>query len=421
MLTSVVRDGKSLGDQLRNRQQALDARDAARLQALTFGTIRWSYRLDAIVSRLLKKPLRNKDTDVKVLLWQALYEMLYMRTPDYAVVSSYAALTKKLRKAWAKGLVNATLREFLRTQTDLLASVDRISADRHSLPQWLHDQIEQDWGEYAEQALFAGNQQAPLVLRVNKQLISRDDYAAELQASGAQVRVPALGQHSLIVDDGARVDALPGYEAGHFSVQDSAAQLAAELLSPRSGERVLDACAAPGGKTGHLLELEPSITLLAIDSDEARLQTTRANLARLNLQAQLLCADAADTDRWWDGQPFDAVLLDAPCSALGVLRRHPDIRQLRRQDDIAGLAAQQRRLLDSLWPTVASGGRLIYVTCSIAKRENEAAIADFLHRSADAAEVIIEADWGVRATHGRQILPGQHDSDGFYYAILQKR
>lgn len=421
MLTSVVRDGKSLGDLLRQRQQHLDAREAARLQALTFGTIRWSLRLDAIVDQLLKKPLRNKDTDVKVLLWQALYEILYMRTPDYAVVSSYATLTKKLRKMWAKGLVNASLREFLRSQNDLLARVDANPVTRHSVPAWLHDQIVDDWADHATAVLAAGNVQAPLVLRVNQRQVSRDDYAAALQDSGLEVSRPALGQHSLIVHGGARVDALPGYEAGHFSVQDSAAQLAAELVQPGAGERVLDACAAPGGKTGHLLEIAPDIELVAIDSDADRLQTTRDNLQRLNLSAQLICVDAADTDAWWDGRAFDAVLLDAPCSALGVLRRHPDIRQLRRAGDIAGLMAQQRRLLDKLWAVVAPGGRLIYATCSIVKRENEAAIAEFLGRSADAVEVVIPADWGLQGTHGRQILPGQHDSDGFYYAILEKR
>jgi 16S rRNA (cytosine967-C5)-methyltransferase len=421
VLTPVIKDGKSLGEQLRARQQGLDSRGAARLQELTFGTVRWSYRLDAIVSELLTKPLRNKDTDVKVLLWQALYEMLYMRTPDYAVVSSYATLTGKLRKAWAKGLVNGMLREFQRHKDQLLQKADATPQTQYSLPDWIYRRITDDWGEAASQVLTAGNLRAPLVLRVNQQVLTRDDYRQQLTAAGIDTSLPLLGQHSLVVNDRVRVETLPGYDAGHFSVQDSAAQLAAELLQPPAGCRVLDACAAPGGKTTHLLEQAPGLELLALDSDETRLQRIGDNLQRLKLRAELRCADATQLAQWWDGRGFDRVLLDAPCSGLGVLRRHPDIRRLRRASDIAALSALQQKLLSALWQTLLPGGRLVYATCSVLKSENEQTIATFLGDTSDAVEVPLQVSWGLSCSHGRQILPGQHDSDGFYYAILAKR
>lgn len=420
ILTSVVRDGKSLGDLLRTTQESLDTRNAALLQELTYGVARWSLRLEALLLPLQKKPLRNKDTDVKILLWMALYEILFMRTPDYAAVDSYNGLTHKLRKRWAKGFVNGTLREFLRQKDELVEKVDNNDAAKHALPPWLYQAIKQDWPEQAATVFAAGNTQAPLVLRVNTQQSTREQYQQLLSDSSLASHPAQLGDSSLILDARERVTALPGFAEGHFSVQDSAAQLAATLLNPQPGERVLDACAAPGGKTGHLLELQPGLSVTAIDNEPDRLQRVGENLRRLKLSADCLCADAADTGQWWDKRPFDAILLDAPCSALGVLRRHPDIRLLRRESDIGMLAGQQRRLLDALWMVLKPGGRLIYVTCSVLKQENEQSIAHFLEQNGDASERLIDAEWGHACDHGRQILPGQYDSDGFYYAILVK-
>ena len=430
MLTAVVKDGRSLSDLIRSRQQSLEAREAARLQELTYGTVRWSYRLDAVVAQLLKKPLRNKDSDVRVLLWQALYEIIYMRTPDYAVVSSYATLTNKLRKGWAKALVNASLREFLRSRDQLLEQADTVPAARHSVPEWLYQRVSADWPQATEQYFAASNQKAPLVLRVNTQQTTRDAYLKQLQQAGIEASLPALGSHAIAIASGVRVETLPDFAEGHFAVQDSAAQLAAELVAPRAGERVLDACAAPGGKTAHLASLQPDIHLTAIDNDSGRLQRVEENLRRLRHSGvQTHCADAAELDSWWNKQPFDAILLDAPCSALGVMRRHPDIRRLRRDADIDALFDTQFGLLKSLWQTLAPGGRLIYVTCSVLRRENEQVIAAFLADQSDAVETPIEAaedagkeaNWGLNCEHGRQILPGQHDSDGFYYAILARQ
>ncbi len=423
LLTSVVRDGKSFGELLPAAQETLDTRNAALLQELTFGAARWSYQLDAQLRLLQKKPLRNKDSDVKMVLWLAMYEIEHMRTPDYAVVSSYAGLTKKLRKVWAKAMVNATLREFIRRRQDDGLPVPGTAA-RYSLPAWMVDEISRDWPAQAEQVFTDGNTRAPLVLRINRRAVDRDTYLPQLRAAldGTDTQVVAgeLGRQSLVLDKSVRITGLPGFEAGWFSVQDSAAQLAAELLDPQSGEHVLDACAAPGGKTCHLLEIQQSLQLLAIDSSQARLQRVHQNLQRLNLTARCLCADASEVDHWWDKQAFDAILLDAPCSALGVLRRHPEIRLLRRESDLDALQRMQAKLLSALWRTLKPGGRLVYATCSVLKRENEQQIGQFLRHNDDATEQVIDADWGQPCEFGRQILPGQHGADGFYYAILTK-
>ncbi len=420
ILTSVVADGKSLGDLLRAAQESLDTRNAALLQELTYGVARWSYRLEALLQPLQKKPLRNKDTDIKILLWMALYEILYMRTPDYAAVDSYTGLTLKLRKRWAKGFLNATLREFLRQRDTLVEQVDNNAVTRHSLPQWLYKFVVTDWPQQAESVFIAQNERGPLVLRVNSLQSTRDNYQRLLEKQTLLSRPAQLGNTSLILESNERVTALPGFAEGLFSVQDSAAQLAALLLDPQPGEHVLDACAAPGGKTGHLLELQPGITLTAVDNEPSRLARVEENLARLKLTAECKCADGTDVTQWWDNKPFDAILLDAPCSALGVLRRHPDIRLLRRESDIKALAKQQLALLRALWSTLKPGGRLIYVTCSVLKQENEQSIEKFLTVTEDAKERVIDAEWGQACQHGRQILPGQYDSDGFYYAILVK-
>lgn len=401
-------------------QEGLESREAALLQELTFGVTRWSYRLDLLLQELQKKSLRNKDADVKMLLWLALYEIVYMRTPDYAVVNTYAGLTRKLRKQWAKGLTNATLREFLRHREGLEKRVEASDQGKYSLPGWIVDSIRSDWPQQADQVFTASNERAPLALRVNARQCDRDKYLEELQLASVQGRRALLGHSSLLLDSSPQVTSLPGFAAGRVAVQDSAAQLAAELVNPQSGERILDACAAPGGKTCHLLEMEPTLDLLALDIDEHRLGRVKENLQRMVLSATCVCADVLDTSKWWDGREFDAILLDAPCSALGVLRRHPDIRLLRRDTDIQALAVVQKNLLDALWETLKPGGRLIYATCSVLKRENDQQIIDFVQRTDNVAEQKIDAEWGHLCERGRQILPGQHESDGFYYAILIK-
>ena len=418
LLTSLVRDGKSLSELLPAAQLDLQARDAATLQELVFGVCRHYGEIETIISELLQKPLRNKDTDVRMLLWLALYEIAFMSTPDYAVTSSYVGLTQKIKKNWAKGLVNATLRNFLRQQVALL---DKATQENpHSLPEWMQDRIIKDWPEQASQIFAAINTRAPLTLRVNAQITDRQTLTVKFKDAGLALEACEFSPQGGRLAEAPPVTALPGFAEGEFSVQDQAAQLAALLLAPQAGERVLDACAAPGGKSSHLLEIEPGIELHCLDNDQKRLQRVSQNFNRLNLTAKILCADAAAPQDWWDGKPYSAILLDAPCSALGALRRHPDIRLLRRETDLAALSRQQFSLLSALWPLLKTGGRLIYATCSVLKQENEECLEKFLASVANAAEVPIDAQWGIATSRGRQILPGQHLADGFYYAKLTK-
>ena len=418
ILTSLVRDGRSLSELLPAAQTDLEARESAMLQELAFGVCRNYGKLEAIVGELLQKPLRNKDTDVRMLLWLALYEIAFMRTPDYAVTSSYVGLTQKIKKNWAKGLVNATLRNFLRKQEELLGKAE--AKNPHSLPEWIQKRIAKDWPQHSDEVFTAMNLRAPLTLRANAKKTDRSTLCKKFEETGLSTEDCEFSAHGFRVPDAPPVAALPGFADGEFSVQDQSAQLAAMLLRPQAGERVLDACAAPGGKSCHLLEIEPAIELHCLDEDESRLARVRQNFERLGLQAKILCADANVPDSWWDGTHYDAILLDAPCSALGALRRHPDIRLLRRESDIRALARHQLALLNTLWPLLKPGGRLIYATCSVLKQENEECVQKFLASTDDATEIPIEAEWGIPATRGRQILPGQHEADGFYYARLAK-
>ena len=365
IMTSLVRDGKSLAELLPAAQEQLEVRDAAFLQQLTFGACRTSGWLEAIVTQLLKKPLRNKDTDVHMIIWLALYELGYMRTPDYAVTNSYVDLTKKIKKTWVKGLINATQRQFLRDKQSLTEKAKQISP--YALPGWIESTVRKDWPDQADGLFDALNSRAPLTLRVNTRVTDRDRLMKKLADAGLDSETCQFVSTGIRLIEAPAVTSLPGFAEGEFSVQDQSAQLAALLLDPVPGERVLDACAAPGGKSCHLLELQPELELHCLDEHSERLKRVQQNLTRLDLQAKIICADAADTDSWWDKKPYDAVLLDAPCSALGVLRRHPDIRLLRRQSDLRDLSQRQLGLMQSVWPLLKPGGRLIYATCSVLK------------------------------------------------------
>jgi 16S rRNA (cytosine967-C5)-methyltransferase len=387
---------------------------------LCFGSLRWHERLSAILSRLLSKPLKAADKDVECLLRVGLYQLVYQRTPDHAAVNETVKAVKKLRKAWAEKLVNGVLRQFLRERDALLVTVDQEDTARYAFPAWLLGRIRRAWPEDWENILQASNQHALMTLRVNSRQQTTDIYAQQLEAVGLTAdRVPAVAS-ALSLRKPVGVEQLPGFAGGAVSVQDAAAQLAAVLLDCQPEMRVLDACAAPGGKTGHLLENAPYLHVLALDSSASRLQRVTENLQRLQLQAQVLAADAGDVPAWWDGQPFDRILLDAPCSATGVIRRHPDIKVLRRDSDIAVLQQEQARLLRALWQTLKPGGLMLYATCSILPEENNQQVAAFLAGQADAVHQPIQADWGRAREVGRQILPGEAGMDGFYYALLAK-
>lgn len=420
-LTEVVQNGRSLSGIIPNYLTRLDNRDRALFQALLYGSLRHYRRLNAIVEALLSKSLRNKDSDVRHLLIIGLYQLEHMRVPDHAAVSSTVDALRGLKKPWAKGLINAVLRNFQRQRTELLAQIDADDGNRLSYPGWLIKQVKAAHPEQWQAILEAGNEQAPMTLRINRNHGERDNYLQQLAACELSAHACQHSVDGIRLEQATDVFNLPGFEAGHVSVQDEAAQLAAQLLAPVAGEHILDACAAPGGKTAHLLELSGGeLDLIAIDSEESRLTRLHDTLTRLGYSAQVQAADASITDAWWDGRLFDRILLDAPCSASGVIRRHPDIKWLRRANDIDALATLQAKILDALWPTLKPGGMLLYATCSILPQENHAQIAAFLARTPDAHEEIIQAEWGIKSPHGRQILPGTNNMDGFYYARLTK-
>ncbi len=414
-----VLSGKSLTTALENAwEQVPDVQERAFIQALCYGTVRQYYRLEFILNQLLNKPIKDKDVQIKALALLGLYQLNYMRVKDHAAVSETVAVMKK--KQWAKSLLNAVLRRYLREQEQLEALADKHVAYAH--PDWMIKAVKADWGSEAKQILLANNQLPPMTLRVNTRFCQRDVYLnllAEQQIAAGEL---TNSDQAIILSEPVAVEKLPKFAEGWVSVQDAAAQLAAQLLDVQAGERVLDVCAAPGGKTAHILESQPELkSLLAIDIDTQRLSRVQENLTRLHLHADLLVADAIQAKDWWDGVLFERILLDAPCSALGVIRRHPDIKLLRRADDITRLQTLQQEILQTAWGLLAPGGTLLYATCSILQQENELQIEHFLQQNNDAQEIPIQADWGIKRPFGRQILTGSQSMDGFYYARLQKK
>jgi len=420
---AVLYEGKSLSAALQQDQvRSLSPPDRALVQELSYGACRWYPRLQALALMLYSRPMKRKDGDVHCLTLIGLYQLIYTRVPSYAAINESVAVTKGLKKPWAKGLVNAILRRFQRESEALMAEVDKDATLQLAHPQWLYECIAASWPDHIGAILEANNTRPPMALRVNRQRHQRDDYLKKLIECGVEASASPLGVDGIVLAQPVGVSQLPGFDEGWVSVQDVAAQQAADLLDLQPGQRVLDACAAPGGKSCHILECCPELEeLVAVDKDEARLERVSENLQRLGQEAALLCVDAAEVDAWWDGRPFDRILLDAPCSAIGVIRRHPDIKILRRPQDIATLVAQQRTLLERLWPLVAPGGMLLYATCSVLKEENVGQITRFVTDHADAISHPIEAEWGLVCEHGRQILPGDGGMDGFYYACLVKQ
>lgn len=395
--------------------------DRALLAELAYGSLRWRVHDEAVLAGLLRQPLKAQDADVHGLLLAGLHQLQRMRIPPHAAVSETVAATRMLGKPWARALANAVLRRFQREREALLVSVERDIALRHAYPRWLVERLRSDWPEDLERILAQGNRHPPLTLRVNRRHGEAAAAAADLAAAGIVARTHPQAGDALVLATPTEARCLPGFVEGLLSVQDAGAQLAADLLDLAPGQRVLDACAAPGGKACHALEREPALAeLVAVDRDESRLERVRENLERLHLGATLVHGDAAEPEAWWDGRTFDRILLDAPCSATGVIRRHPDIKSLRRAGDLGGLTTVQDALLDALWPLLTPGGRLVYCTCSVLREENEVRLERFLGAMSDARAVQLSVSWGRPAGPGRQILPGDDGMDGFYYACVVK-
>jgi len=413
--------GRSLATLMPQFQGKIKQTERGLCQELCYGTLRFQPRLEQILKQLMPRPLKAKDSDVHSLLLVGLYQLLYLRIPAHAAVDETVSATKGLKKPWSRGLVNGVLRNFQRRQAELLALADSDFVGQYAHPEWLIRRLQQAWPEDWQAMLQANNQYPPMTLRVNALRQSRDDYLQRLKELGIAAQPCAFSFQGITLTHAQDVQQLPGFSEGWVSVQDQAAQLAATLLDLQDGQRVLDACAAPGGKTCHILERAPALQqLVAIDQDEGRLQRVAQNLARLGLQAKLICGDAADPQSWWDGEGFDRILLDAPCSASGVIRRHPDIKLLRHDSDIGPLAQLQGEILRAAWSLLKRGGRLVYATCSVLPDENSRQIGVFLAECPDAREIPIDASWGRACDHGRQILPGEAQMDGFYYACLER-
>jgi 16S rRNA (cytosine967-C5)-methyltransferase len=422
-VTAVLQEGRSLSQALPTALRPLhESAERALAQELTYGTLRYAHQLRWLANRLLNHPLKSRDADVEALLLIGLYQLRLLQTPSHVAVTTTVEACRPLDKEWACGLVNAVLRAYDRDRAVHEEAMVASSVARYSHPEWLIDRLQQAWSQQWHEILAANNERPPLCLRVNLRRGTREDYQTELSQHHI---ISHAGRHALTalyLEQPMDVTALPGFGGGRCSAQDEAAQLAATLLDLQPGQYVLDACAAPGGKTTHLLEMEPQLRrAIALDSDAARLQRLRENLQRLQLSCEILLADAGNPRSWWDGQHFDRILLDAPCSATGVIRRHPDIKSLRRPADISALARTQRQFLHALWPLLAHGGKLLYATCSILPDENQMQIQEFLARQHDArVEEWPQASWGIATHPGRQILPGNDQMDGFYYALLVK-
>ncbi|CCN73811.1 16S rRNA (cytosine(967)-C(5))-methyltransferase RsmB [Vibrio nigripulchritudo] len=416
VLYLVVDKGHSLSTALPAAQQNIRSRDHALLQEICYGALRYLPRLETIANNLMDKPLKGKQRVFHHLILVGIYQLSFMRIPAHAAVGETVEGTKALKGPRLRGLINAVLRNYQRNQEELDQAAVSHNAGKYAHPSWLLKLLQDAYPEQWETIIEANNQKAPMWLRVNHQHHSRDEYLELLKNENIDASAHSEAEDAIKLASPKDVASLPGFEKGWVSVQDAAAQLSFNYLEPKDGELILDCCAAPGGKTAHILERTTNSDVVAIDCDENRLKRVHENLKRLNLQAKVVCGDARNPQEWWQGEQFDRILLDAPCSATGVIRRHPDIKWLRRADDIEALAELQSEILDAMWQQLKPGGTLVYATCSITPQENKHQVIQFLERTNSAQLVGSELD-----NPGRQILPGEEDMDGFYYAVLTKK
>ena len=416
VLDAVLHRGRSLKAELAAALPKLaDPRDRALAEAIALAVLRQPARYEQALDRWMAKPLPRRDGELRALLLAGFAQLDALRLPAYAAVDATVGAARAMGRAHQAGLANALLR---RAQREGLPEV---APDAH-WPEWLRARLARDWPQELSAILAASAALPPQWLRVNRQRTTVEAYRARLDALGIEAHPDPVRPEALRLASPVPVALLPGFGEGEVSVQDASAQQCADALAPPTGARVLDACAAPGGKSAHLLERDPTLRLTALDIDPARVALVRATLARVGLgqQARLLAADAADLAAWWDGVPFDAILLDAPCSATGIVRRQPDVLRHRRESDLHAVVATQARLLDALWRTLAPGGVLLYATCSILVEENAAQIDAFLARTPDAVAEPLDARFGRASGAGRQRLPGEDDADGFFYARVRK-
>jgi len=417
-LSEVLDSNKNLAES-EALSQIRDSRDNAFARHLAYGVLRWFSALDWLAGELLAKPLKKRERDVQRLLLLGLQQLWHDKTASHAAVNETAECARLLGKPWAVGLINAVLRRFLREQEHFLERLGQAD-QRFAHPDWMLKEIQQDWPDDWQDIVDANNRQAPLWLRINRQKADEVTLRRDLETAGFKIESHKHARDAITISPAAAVGQIPGFEQGLLSVQDPAAQLARDLLDPGPGERILDACAAPGGKTAHLLESCPEIELTILDRQAKRVEQIHQTLNRLGLTADTVVADAADVENWWDGRKFHKILLDAPCSATGVIRRHPEIKWLRSREQINTVVQTQADLLAALWPLLEAGGILVYATCSVLKRENSEQIQRFLEKNINATAEAPAVEWGTASPFGRQIIPGQARMDGFFYAVLRK-
>lgn len=409
-----VQQGQSLSAILHQQLDQVAAKDRGLFHELVLGTLRQWYGLKALTLPLLSKPLDNPT--VETCLYVGLYQILCTRIAEHAALSETVTACKQLGFPALSGVANAILRRATREKTEFQNTLNQA----HGLPSWLYKRLKKDWSEQLDELCAALKQTSAITLRVNQRKIGRDAYLAKLQAAGIQAEACSIAEAGIVLQQSVQIPELIGFEQGWFSVQDQHAQLCASLLPNLNAKVVVDACAAPGGKTAHLLEKFQPAQLIALDQDAKRLVRVEENLQRLQLNSDKVQILAADATTWVAPEPVDCIVLDAPCSAIGVLRRHPDIRLLRQSTDIAEIVALQKQILQHMWAQLKVGGTLLYITCSILKVENEQQMQSFFAEHADAREIKIEADWGIAQEHGRQLLPTHAQGDGFYYCRIEK-
>jgi 16S rRNA (cytosine967-C5)-methyltransferase len=396
-----------------------NGRDGAFARHLAYEVLRWLGALEWLAAQLLDKPLKNRDRDIARLILLGLAQLWRDEAASHAAVNETAECARLVRKPWAVGLINAVLRRFQREKQAMLQSLAQTDS-RYAHPVWLLDAIRSDWPDSWQDILAANNEHPPMWLRLNRQRVDGAAFHEDTEAAGFVTATHPYAADAVSIQPAAAVGKIPGFAEGRCSVQDPAAQLAKDLLQAQAGERVLDACAAPGGKAAHLLEACPEIRLTALDRHPQRARLITQTLERLGLECDVRVADAADTGSWWDGRAFDRILLDAPCSATGVIRRHPEIKWLRAPGQVDAAVQLQAQLLTAVWPLLKPGGHLLYATCSVLKRENSAQVQRFLRQNSDAIDATPAVEWGLAGLPGRQILPGQARMDGFFYAVLRK-
>lgn len=417
-LSEVLDENKNLGDS-KALSSLRDSRDNALARNLAYGVLRWKSTLEWLAEELLSKPIKKREVQVQRLLLLGLQQLWHDQTASHAAVNETAECARLLGKPWAVGLVNAVLRRFQREQKYFLDKLEQ-SEKRYAHPDWLLKEIKKDWPEQWQGIIDANNRQAPLWMRINRQRADEKKLRDELKDAGFTTNDHAHARDAICISPAAPVARIPGFEKGWLSVQDPAAQLARNLLAPQAGDRILDACAAPGGKTAHLLESCKDIELTVLDRQSQRIEQINQNLDRLGLKAETVVADATAIETWWDGEKFHKILLDAPCSATGVIRRHPEIKWLRSKAQVDTVHEIQAGLLTALWDLLEPGGILVYATCSVLKCENSQQVHQFLEKHPDAEVEVPDVEWGSASPYGHQILPGEARMDGFFYAVLRK-